>query len=155
MKLGSEMYNHETNNYSCPFCRMMESGLSVESDVVYETEYVFACLSLRHHKNSGPTVLVIPKKHVENIYDISEFILSEVSSTSKLIALKMRELWNIEGITMWQNNEPSGSQDVWHFHSHVKCRLKNDKIYCGVQVRTDKAQRVLWATELRQYLSAT
>jgi diadenosine tetraphosphate (Ap4A) HIT family hydrolase len=33
-----------------------------------------------------------------------------------------------KGITIWQDNEPVGFQDVWHFHMHVKSRLENDAL---------------------------
>lgn len=143
------MYNHEPENYLCPFCNMVRAGLHNEEDVVYETANVFVCISLHHQENSGPTFLVIPKQHVENIYDISDELLAEVMQVSKLIALKCRELWNTDGITIWQHNEPSGSQDVWHLHVHVKCRFQNDNLYRSNKVETQRSIREQWARDLR------
>lgn len=149
------LYNHEPNNYKCPFCSMLRSGLQASSDVVYVSENVFACLGLHHQENSGPTVLVIPTSHVENIYDITDSLLQEISVTAKFIALNMRSLWGTRGITIWQHNEPIGSQDVWHFHMHVKSRLEGDSLYQSRPIVTDQNERTKWASELRECIACT
>lgn len=124
-------------------------------DIVFETKTTLAFISLRHHKGSGPTVLVAPKKHVENLYDIERTTLSEVMELSQMVALAMKSCWAIDGLTLWQNNEPSGSQDVWHFHLHVKGRIKNDNLYNSKHVVTDQQQRQEWAKTLRTYLNGS
>lgn len=129
-------------------------GLNHENDVVYESDNVFSSISLHHHENSGPTFLVIPKQHVENIYEIDVELLSEVMGVVKHIAAKSRELWKTEGITIWQHNEPCGSQDVWHLHVHVKCRLLNDNLYNSKKILTDEVVRNNWTNELKSPLSA-
>ncbi|UAB73895.1 HIT family protein [Vibrio sp. SCSIO 43132] len=147
------MYNHEPKNYLCPFCRMSQNGISQENDIVYEADNVFACISLDHHENSGPTFLVVPKLHVENIYYITDELLSEIMRVAKSIAIQARELWDTDGITIWQHNEPSGSQDVWHLHVHVKCRFAGDNLYASKNIKTEDALRNSWARDLRTHLS--
>ena len=148
------MFNQEPDNYTCPFCRMINNGLHEEKDVVLETESVFACLAMQQHDGSGPSLLVIPKLHVENIYDIPDALLAEVSSVSKLVAINMRELWDIQGITIWQHNEKAGYQDIWHFHTHVKGRLDNDDLYNVKQIEVGEERRHVLAQDLRNHIES-
>jgi len=64
---------------SCKFCRIVE-GLEL-SWTVYEDELVMAFLDI-NPANRGHT-LIIPKKHYENIYDISEKELRRVIAIAK------------------------------------------------------------------------
>ena len=148
------MFNQEPDNYTCPFCRMIINGLHKEKDVVLQTENVFACLAMHQHEGSGPSLLIIPKLHVENLYDISDALLAEVSSVSKLVAINMRELWDIQGITIWQHNEKAGYQDVWHFHTHVKGRLDNDDLYNVKQIEVGEERRHVLAQDLRNHIES-
>ena len=38
------------------------------------------------------------------------------------------KLWPIDGITVRQHNGAAGDQDVWHFRTHIKGRIKNDNL---------------------------
>ena len=71
------MFNQAPKNYQCPFCRIVKSGIRNDSDFVYETETVFVLIARDQHQGSGPGLLVIPKVHVENLYDIEDSLLSE------------------------------------------------------------------------------
>ncbi|BCE02682.1 HIT family protein [Marinicellulosiphila megalodicopiae] len=146
------MFNQEPKNYNCPFCRMIKSGLQTEKDFVFENKTVFVCIALHQHENSGPGLLVIPKQHVENIYDIEDSLLAEISKVTKFIAIKMRELFDIQGITIWQHNEKAGFQDVWHFHTHIKGRLSDDNIYQTKQYEMCEAERSKLAEQLKEYI---
>ena len=143
------MHNHEPSQYDCPFCRMVNGEMDRANEVVFESEQSLVCIGLHNHEHSGPTFLVVPKVHVENIYDIEDELFTHLHLLSKHVAMRMRQLWNTQGISVWQNNEQEGSQDVWHFHIHVKARFVNDRIYSSKVVRTPINQKMLWANELR------
>lgn len=147
------MFNQEPINYHCPFCRIQKAGLHNDSDFVYESQNVFVVMALHQHEGSGPTVLVIPKAHIENLYGISDELLCEISKVSKLVAIKMRELWPIQGITVWQHNESAGFQDVWHFHTHIKGRFENDNLYSAKNIAVSVENRALLAAELRDFIN--
>ena len=57
-----------------------------------------------------------------------------------------------DGVTVRQNNEPVGSQDVWHLHTHVIPRHIGDGKYLGVPVRADDRDRARYAGRLRELL---
>ena len=46
-------------------------------------------------------------------------------------------------MTVRQNNEPAGGQDVWHLHTHMIPRYISDGKYQGVPVRADDRDRAL------------
>jgi len=135
------MNNHQPQNYDCPFCRLLDSEEKPHPDIVYQTAALFACMSLHHQQHSGPTVLIIPKQHIENLYDMPDDLLALIFTAAKLIASTMHTLWHTQGITLWQHNEPCGSQDVWLFHLHVKSRLANDNLYASQKVKTENETR--------------
>ena len=147
------MFNQEPENYNCPFCRMTKSGLQNEKDVIYQTDRVFVCVALHQHEQSGPGLLVIPKQHVENIYDMDDVLLADISKVTKFIAIKMRELFDIQGITIWQHNEKAGLQDVWHYHTHVKGRITGDDIYKAKQFEMSESDRSKLAEQLKEYIN--
>jgi histidine triad (HIT) family protein len=83
------------------------------------------------HPNGGLMghVLVIPKRHAENLYDIPDEDLAEVYNAVKKVAIAIRSTYNCDGTSTRQHNEPAGQQDVWHFHVHVFSRYEDDKPY--------------------------
>lgn len=128
------MYNHEPQDYRCPFCsiaRGEETELNKLSDLVFENESVIAFVSPKQWINNPGNVLVIPKEHIENVYDISEELLDAVYLVGKKVALAMKDAYGCEGTSFRQHNEPAGNQDVWHFHLHIFPRWEDDSLYVG------------------------
>lgn len=101
-------------------------------------------------------MVVIPKEHYENVYDIPDNILSEVYITAKKIAIAMKTTYQCEGTSMRQHNEPAGNQDVWHFHTHVFPRFKGDDLYLNnskTRLVLTYQERKPYADMLREYFS--
>jgi len=38
----------------------------------------------------------------------------------------MKAAYRCDGVTVWQSNEPAGTQTVWHYHVHVSPRFAGD-----------------------------
>ena len=126
------MHSHAPQDYVCPFCILSEgkeTEYNSQSDIVYQDPTTIAFVSPKWWINNPANVLVIPKEHYENIYDIRDEILADVYKTSKKIATAIRESYPSDGTSMRQHNEPDGGQEVWHFHVHVFPRYKNDNLY--------------------------
>jgi histidine triad (HIT) family protein len=68
--------------------------------------------------NEGHT-LVVPKKHYENIYEISEEEASYLFRIVKRVANSVRDTTDAEGIRIVQNNGEAAGQVVFHLHVHV------------------------------------
>ena len=151
-------FSHEPANYHCPFCAVVAGhydDLATENDIVYQNEYVIAKISPKWWVNNPGNVLVLPKQHFENIYDISDETLAEVYKVVKLIAIAMRSTYECEGTSTRQHNEPAGNQDVWHFHVHVLPRHGGDGLYANHESNkfVTAGERAPYAEKLRGYLN--
>src|SRR3989338_1656671 len=150
------MYNHEPKEYDCPLCRVAqweETELNKRSDVVFEDDFVIAYISPKWWVNNPGNVMVIPKEHVENVYDISEELLSKIYSVGKKVALAMKEKYQCDGTSFRQHNEPAGDQEIWHFHMHVFPRWRDDLLYGNHKNSryVNEAERLPYAEKLREY----
>lgn len=150
------MYNHETDGYVCPFCRLLrgvETEYNQQQDIVFQNEHVVAIIAPTWWVNNPGHVLVVPKKHVENLYDIDDITLTEVYKAVKKLAIAIRSTYGCDGVSTRQHNEPAGDQDVWHLHVHVYPRFEGDELYANHGQRTfaDAARRLPYAEKLRKY----
>ena len=101
-------------------------------------------------------MIVIPNRHTESLYDITDEELSEVYRVVKQIAIAIRSSYkNCLGISTRQHNEPSGNQDVWHFHAHVFPRYTDDRLYQNHDIKkfVEPNERKVYADILRAYFS--
>jgi len=105
----------------CIFCKIIEGD--IPSYKVYEDENVFAFLDITQG-TKGHT-LIIPKKHVKNIYDLSEEDAKNIFSVVPTIAKALKKAFNPIGINIISNNEKP-LQSVFHFHIHLIPRYDND-----------------------------
>ncbi len=126
------MYNHAPENYDCPLCSISK-GVETEhnklQDIVYKDEKVMAHISPKWWPNNAAPVIIYPRKHFENIYDIPDELLADIYKVGKKIALSMKESYPCDGTSFRQHNEPSGNQSVFHFHLQVLPRYKGDNLY--------------------------
>lgn len=150
------MFNHEPPGYICPFCKLINGEsdeINSTEHIVYEDEKTLAYVSPKWWINNPGNVLVVPKKHVENIYDISDDLLGEVYKTAKKIAIAIKTSYPCEGTSTRQHNEPAGNQDVWHFHVHVFPRHKDDDLYKNHENTSwvDHKSRMVFVEKLKKY----
>ena len=62
------------------------------------------------------TAVVIPREHVEDIWDLDAELFVKVFAIAKSVAHRMKEVIDTEGITIFgQGAKPPGSQ-IHHFH---------------------------------------
>lgn len=106
----------------CVFCRIISGEL--DSAAVYEDESTVAFLDLRQ-SNEGH-VLVVPRNHIEHIYDLDESTAAALASTVCRIARAVRRVYKPDGLSIWQSNGPAAGQEVPHVHWHVFPRYPDD-----------------------------
>ncbi|MEN8253255.1 MAG: HIT domain-containing protein [Patescibacteria group bacterium] len=134
---------HAPSDYFCIFCNFAQGGESEhkkQSDIVYKNEKVIAFVSPKWWVGNKGHIIVIPRKHFENIYEIDEDYLSEVQVIGKKVAIAMKKAYECDGISFRQHNEPAGGQDVWHYHLHVFPRYEGDNLYLN-------DEKTMWADE--------
>lgn len=149
------MHNHEPQNYRCPFCRIIEQaeqqGLQ-SSDIVYYSESVTAFLALGRWPNNPVDVLVVPNDHFENIFDLPFEYAPDIHKVTRALALAIKNLYQCDGISTRQHNEPAGNQDVWHYHVHVTPRYVEDHFYGTKRIAFPERERLDHAMRLREFM---
>jgi len=84
---------------------------------VYEDDKVLAFLDIMP-RAPGHT-LVLPKAPARNLLDIEPDDLAAVALTAQKIARTAVMVFDADGITVQQFNEPAGGQVVFHLHMHI------------------------------------
>ena len=124
--------SHEPAGYACPFCLLQQDVLdehNQSSDVVAVTDRAYARVAPKWWPGNPGAVLVMPRAHIENIYELPEADGHAVWSLVQKVATSMRTAYDCAGTSIRQHNEPAGGQDVWHLHVHVFPRYENDRLY--------------------------
>lgn len=106
----------------CIFCKII-SG-EIPSYTIYEDKIVKVFLDIK--PSSDGHMLIVPKKHYENILDIDLDTLNHINVVCKRMYTLLKEKLNIDGLTIVQNN--NYGQDVRHFHVHLTPRYKKDNV---------------------------
>jgi len=107
---------------NCIFCKIVKNEIA--SKKIYENEKVLAFLDI--NPVSKGHLLIIPKKHFENIYEIKESYLKEIISVAKIIAESLKKSLNASGINILHASGKDAQQSVFHFHIHLVPRYKDD-----------------------------
>ena len=110
----------------CVFCKIIKREIS--SDIVYEDDRVIA------FKDVNPAapihILVVPKKHIENLLQVSEEdgdIISYIYKVINKIAIDNNFAQN--GFRVIANCGKDSGQEIMHIHFHVlRGRKLGDKI---------------------------
>jgi len=106
----------------CIFCKIVNGEIPAVK--VLDEESVFAFMDI--NPSSRGHMLVVPKKHAENIFEISESDLAATVKAVKRCAKAAKEALNAEGITILQLNGKASDQIVPHMHVHIIPRWEND-----------------------------
>ena len=109
---------------NCIFCKIIAG--EIPSAVIFEDDEFKAILD-RFPSNIGH-VLILPKKHYANIFDIDEEVAGRLFKLAVKIAKNIKEVLGIEAMNIIQNNGCLAGQTVHHFHLHLIPRYENDSV---------------------------
>jgi histidine triad (HIT) family protein len=154
------MYNHAPENYICPFCLIVqgienEHVYSVQTDIIYQNQWITAVISSHQWPNNAGNVVIIPNEHYGNIYDLPVHYASKIHAVAKAVALAMKLVFACDGVSTRQHNEPAGNQDAWHYHLHITPRYEGDRFYTTHRQLMPVSERTQYAQKLREYLVNT
>lgn len=108
----------------CIFCKI-SNGI-IPSATVYENENYRAILDISP-ASKGHTI-IMPKRHIRNIFDMEESDTKDLYSMIRKIAIVLKEELKCDGMNILQNNEEAAGQTVFHAHIHLIPRYKDDKV---------------------------
>jgi histidine triad (HIT) family protein len=109
---------------NCIFCAIVEGTEPCAS--VEEDERTLAFMD-RAPANPGH-VLVIPKRHSADMWDVPEEDALAVMATALRVARRIQIGLDADGLNLMQATREAGFQDVFHFHVHVIPRYHGDAI---------------------------
>jgi histidine triad (HIT) family protein len=99
----------------------------IPAKIIYEDEKHIAFLDIFPFEK-GHT-LVIPKKQVANIFELSEEEFLELQKVVFKIANHIKNKLNCD-LNIWQNNGKIAGQEINHLHYHLVPRKTPKKTYC-------------------------
>jgi histidine triad (HIT) family protein len=108
----------------CVFCKIIAG--TIPSYKLHEDAHTMAFLDI-NPINPGH-VLVIPKNHAMNLFEVSDTDTAAVMSTVRKVASVIQETLRPYGMNLLQANGPGANQSVFHFHMHIIPRVKDDRI---------------------------
>lgn len=107
----------------CIFCKIINK--EIPSYPVYEDNEVYAFLDITQ-TTKGHT-LVIPKKHVQDIFEYEEGLAESLFSRVPKIARAMEKAFpEMKGLNIINNNKEIAYQSVFHTHIHLIPRYSKE-----------------------------
>jgi len=133
----------------CIFCKIAKG--EIPADKVYEDKNCLAFLDITP-VNPGH-VLLISKKHYENLYDLPDEELKNLAPIIKKLAVAIKKGVNADGINIGMNNERPAGQLVSHAHFHIMPRFSNDNLshWPGKPYQEDESKQV--AEQIKKFIS--
>jgi len=95
------------------FCKIINKD--IPSNVVYEDDIVIVIMDVS--PRSPGHVLIIPKVHYQDLFDIDSNVLNHIMDVSKKIGELLTKKLGCDGFTL--ENNIGIAQEVKHFHLHI------------------------------------
>lgn len=106
----------------CIFCKILAG--EIPSTTVYEDDSFKAILDVNPAARGH--VIILPKIHAANLYELSDEVASKIMVVAKKIVIALKETYHCDGINVLQNNGEASGQTVFHLHVHVIPRFAGD-----------------------------
>lgn len=132
----------------CPFCAIVE-GRS-PSHHVADDEHAVAFLDINPIVDGH--VLVVPRRHAADLFDIEPADAASVMAAAVRVAAMQKQALACDGVTMIHASGRAAWQSVFHFHLHLLPRYAGDGLRPGDLVfgrRGDRAALASIAERLR------
>ena len=84
-------------------------------------------------------MLVIPKEHYANVFEIPEDLLADGYKVAKNVATALKEVTGCDGINILQNNGEVAGQTVFHLHIHIIPRYEKGEMVQWTPGELDEA----------------
>jgi histidine triad (HIT) family protein len=145
---------------SCPFCAIASGAVTPEV-VAYRDQNTTVFPAKHQQPRNHGHVLVVPVIHVAQIYNIEGVLAGALMTTVARVAKALKKTCAADGVSVRQNNETHGGQDVFHVHFHVIPRFAADGFDTGDArfpfgaVEVPLSERVRQAAVLRDALAST
>lgn len=108
----------------CTFCAIV-AGTS-PSYSVFEDEHTIAFMDAL--PMTPGHVLVIPKRHVTDLFELDEDLGGPLFASARRIANQQRSVLGALGVNLLNNNGRAADQSQFHIHLHLVPRYGGDRL---------------------------
>ena len=108
----------------CIFCKIAK--VEIPSATVYEDDDFRVIMDIS--PASEGHMIILPKEHAANVYDLSDATASKIYVLAKKLATALKDELDCDGINILQNNGEAAGQSVFHLHMHIIPRYYSDDI---------------------------
>ena len=119
----------------CIFCKLANG--------VFETNTLYEDDQFRVIFDASPAtkghVLIIPKEHYANAFEMPEDLIGDAYKFAKKIATALKDITGCDGINILQNNGEVAGQTVFHFHIHIIPRYEKGEMVQWTPGELDQA----------------
>ena len=113
---------------NCIFCKILAG--EIPSTVVYEDDDFRAILDVNPAARGH--VIILPKNHAANIFELPDEDASKIFVVAKKIATAIKKTSPCDGVNILQNNGEASGQTVFHLHVHVIPRFEGDTDHVNI-----------------------
>lgn len=107
---------------NCIFCRIINR--EVPGTFVYEDDSVIAIVP--KEQVSDGHLLVLPKVHYQDVFDIDDSVLRNIASISKELSTDIINKTLFTAVNLLNASGKDAQQSVFHFHLHIVPRKPDD-----------------------------
>ncbi len=108
----------------CIFCEIASHNLP--ANIVFEDDEIMAFADINPATRGH--ILIIPKKHSVNLFDIEDEIFIKILQLARKIAKIMPDVLGCSGINLLHSAGESAWQEVMHFHLHIIPRYSRKEL---------------------------
>lgn len=112
---------------TCVFCEIIHGDQP--GALLYDDGRIVAIMDKRPLTTGH--VLVMPKQHYENIFDINQTLAESLMAVTWKISNAIRKVLEPAGLNILQNNGTVANQNIPHLHIHLIPRYHNDGLLLG------------------------
>ena len=106
------------------FCKIANG--EIPAATVYEDDDFRVILDL--NPASKGHALILPKEHAANLFELPDETAAKVLPLAKKISTTLYNGLHCDGFNVIQNNGETAGQTVFHFHTHLIPRYKDDTV---------------------------
>lgn len=112
---------------SCIFCK-----LSKNVTPIYQSEHFFVVFDISPVAQGH--LLIVAKEHYMRISEMSEDVKFDLIKLESLLTQVLEDNFDVDGVTIIQNNGPGIMMENTHSHIHVVPRYKEDEFWDRQQI---------------------
>lgn len=108
----------------CIFCKIVAG--EIPAQLVDQDEHTIAFMDIAPATRGH--LLVIPRRHVTDLWEIEPGQLQAVAAAAQRMALRIRDRLGADGVNLINSCGSAAWQTVFHFHIHVIPRYSGDPL---------------------------